>query len=808
MESLPDSSTRKASIIHSLYNAFLSTSNYEDVSNALKITACELEKNCGDECFSISAVGHAHIDLAWLWPIRETKRKGIRTFATALKNMDKYSDYIFGASQPQLYQWIKEAEPALYEKIKEQIKAGRWEVQGGMWVEPDTNLPGGESLVRQLLYGKKFFQDEFSIDVKSLWLPDVFGYSGALPQLLKKAGIKYFMTTKLSWNEFNQFPYHTFTWKGIDGTEVLVHLPPNDTYNSPANPQHILRSKEQYLEKGMGQNALMLFGIGDGGGGPGEEHLERLQREKHLSGLVPVKQEHSAQFFEKLDNGTNYPVWNGELYFEKHIGTYTTQAKNKMRNRQLEFTLRNTELLCSLAMVWQKEYCYPQSELESLWKEVLLYQFHDILPGSSIKRVYDESLQRYECINQNLEQRISHLLCGEPEQSNSYAVFNSLGWEVSEWRKLNDCWVFVKAKPLSVSTIKMNPEKPDFSQVKASDFNLENDVVSVKFNIDGSIAGVFDKTLQREALSGSGNVLSITADDIGADAWDFSPIIFDRKREGLELKQQHFYSDGPKAIAEFVWEYNLSTIKQCISITLGSKRVNIETEANWKESKKMLRASFPINIHTKEATCDIQFGSIKRPTHSNTSWDAAQYEVCAHKYVDLSQYNCGVALLNNCKYGHRIKDNTIDIDLLRSTNYPGANADQGIHRFAYAILPHTGGSSEVIRDAYEFNIPLLIKATSATRVPFAGRSLLYCENKNVIIETVKKAEADGSIIVRLFEAFGSDGTVRMHFGFDVKSVQVVNLLEQELEQEEVAYQNNTCDFFIKPFEVVTLKVMR
>ena len=406
MEQLPEDSARHQKILFSLVAAFNVMKNY-DSSEAIKareILALELNKKCGDESLRISAIGHAHIDLAWLWPLRETIRKGARTFSTVLRNMEKYPDYVFGASQPQLYAWMKDKYPNLYKKIKDKIAEGRWEAQGGMWVEADTNVTSGESLVRQILYGQEFFREEFGKNMKVLWLPDVFGYSAALPQILKKSDIDYFMTIKLSWSEYNQFPHHTFNWEGIDGSQVLAHMPPEGTYNSSASPKAITTAEKNFKDKGISEECLMLFGIGDGGGGPGEEHLERLKREKNLNGIVPVKQEKSIDFFNRIGkDASKYKTWRGELYLEKHQGTYTTQARNKKLNRKMELALRELEYASVLAWMKSKKE-YPQSEIEMIWKEVLLYQFHDILPGSSIKRVYDESLERYEYLLKHTEE--------------------------------------------------------------------------------------------------------------------------------------------------------------------------------------------------------------------------------------------------------------------------------------------------------------------------------------------------------------------------------------------------------------------
>ena len=397
---LPATSARAVSLRQALVRAAGLLRDITDAKAAVAraILAPLLAARGSDRSLTISAVGHAHMDLAWLWPIRETIRKCGRTFATTLDLMERYPDYVFGASQPQQYDWVKEHYPDLYARIKRRVAEGRWEVQGAMWVEPDTNLPGGEALIRQILYGKRFFREEFGKDPDCLWVPDVFGYSGALPQILAKSGVPYFMTQKLSWSLVTRHPYHTFWWEGIDGSKVLAHMPPEATYDSAADPRSVLAAAQNFLEKGVSDRCLMLFGIGDGGGGPGEEHLERLAREADLAGLCPVVQEPARAFFHHIAaDGARLPTWSGELYLERHQGTYTTQGRIKRFNRKLELALRELELMAAMAAIFAGM-PYPRARLERIWKEVLLYQFHDILPGSSITRVYDEATPRYEAL--------------------------------------------------------------------------------------------------------------------------------------------------------------------------------------------------------------------------------------------------------------------------------------------------------------------------------------------------------------------------------------------------------------------------
>jgi len=811
MKVLPENSARAHSIFHALNKASLVLNDFteDEALLARKILLPELQKKGGDPSLSISAIGHAHIDLAWLWPIRETKRKAARTFSTALMMMDKYPDYVFGASQPQLYAWVKENYPELYKKIKKKIAKGRWEPQGGMWVEADTNVSGGEALVRQLLYGKRFFKQEFNKGMRVLWLPDVFGYSGALPQLLRKSGIDYFMTIKLSWNVHNKFPHHTFIWKGIDGSEVLAHMPPEGTYNSEASPLSIKKAENEYIDKGVATECLMLFGIGDGGGGPGESHLERLQREKNLDGLPPVKQEPSINFFDRLNTArASYKTWVGELYLEKHQGTLTSQSRNKRCNRKTEIALRELEFISTVAHV-RGSRIYPDAVLEDLWKETLLYQFHDILPGSSIKRVYSESLNRYKEMSDIISAYLK--LAYSSVFPNTPVVYNTLSWHRTQWIKHKDSWFKVTVPPMGYAPLKII--KQDYSKdafAEADSNSLENDILRVIFGEDGSITSVFDKEAGSEVLKhgAKGNVLTVYHDH--GDAWDFSIQYNKRPSMRFNLEASHYEKDGPRVVMYQTYTYGNSRIEQSIMLTNGSRRIDFETKAYWQEDNKMLRTSFPVDISAMDATCDIQFGSIKRPTHENTSFDMAKYEISAQKWVDISQPDYGVALLNDCKYGYCVNGNTLDLNLLRSPGYPDESADRGEHLFTYSLYPHLGDhiTGKVNQAAYELNMPLTIQEShmSSSFPENYGESFSFIEldNDSVVVEAVKKAEDSEDVIIRLYECNGSTVPVKMKLGITPESVFLTNLMEQEL--QEAKLKDNIIEIDFKPFEIITLKL--
>jgi len=886
---LSEDKARYHSLLHSLNRAAneLRLYNNEEARRARDILSKELKKKGGDPSLKVNALGHAHIDLAWLWPIRETIRKGARTFSTVLRNMERYPDYVFGASQAQLYQWVKDYYPALYDEVKERIREGRWEVQGAMWVEADTNISGGEALIRQVLLGKRFFQEEFGKDIKNLWLPDVFGYTAALPQILKKSGVDYFMTIKLSWSKFNKHPHHTFWWEGLDGSRILAHMPPEGNYNSSAAPRAVVNSEKEFLDKGIGDECLLLFGIGDGGGGPGEEHLERLKREKNLEGLIPVSQGPAQAFFDRIDTEDSlYKTWKGELYLEFHQGTYTSQGRNKRYNRKMELALRELEF----AAAWNvlktgskkiTEDIYPSDFLDKTWKETLLYQFHDILPGSSIARVYSESLERYEKMLQETEVAVKGIYTAlgnfkEKQEAgragskavagNCVRVFNSLSWEREEWLSYNDTWIKAKvpamgyrvlvAEDLKGGTITDTDTDTDTAtatdtatdtaidtaidtatvtgqiladgtpaslpyndnilhntKISEKQNTLENESYVIVFSPDGFIQSIYDKEEKREVIAAGETANKLVLYEDQGDAWDF-PIYYDEiPGEALILTESKVYREGPKLIRlnRFRTASGESQLEQKVILTGESRRIDFVTQAAWKECAKMLRTSFPVNVRAQEATCEIQFGNIKRPTHRNTSWDMAKYEVSAHKWVDMSQGDYGVALLNDCKYGHKLKDNVIDLNLLRSTAYPDTAADQGRHEFTYSLYPHKGDYIEgrVVRAGYELNVPLQVLPADDCPMTGEAESLVSVEAENIIVEAVKKCEESGDLILRLYECHGKGVRTKINLAFEPEEIQLVDLMEKETSQAGLmkdTVTGNSCILEFKPFEINTLKI--
>lgn len=799
--------------------------NTKEIKAADKILAPLLKKESEDNVLEVSAIGHSHLDLAWLWPIRETIRKGARTFSTVIDLMKKYPDYVYGSSQPQLFLWIKENYPELYSEIKKLVKQGRFELQGAMWVEADTNLSSGESLVRQLLHGKRFFKEEFGVEINNLWLPDVFGYSAAMPQILKKAGVKYFMTQKLSWNKINVFPHHSFKWQGLDGSQVLSHMLPENTYNSGATPHTLMKNASEYRNIDVSDKCLTLFGIGDGGGGPGLEHLERLDRAKNMYKMPKVTQRKSSEFFDEWEKDADkFPVWFGELYLEMHQGTFTTQAKNKWFNRKIEFALREAELAAVQAYIFLNEE-YPREFFDKTWKEYLLYQFHDILPGSSIPRVYEESVERYEIMLDEIEEFItstqSKLAQASAKSPCTKAsgdifaeniVFNSLPWDRSEWVAMNDSWKKINVPAMSFAEA-IATEQSSY-ELKFNENKIENEKLKIKFDKNGAVSSLYDKELKKEFVAKGEKINKFAVYRDNGDAWDFPLNYADSKPDFMELVKMKTKIIGPFVICEQLYEYKTSSLKQQIVISADSKRIDFNTELSWNENKTMLRAVFPVNLLADEATYEIQFGHVKRPTHNNTSWDLAKSEVPAQKWADLSQGDCGIAILNDSKYGHKIKNGVMELNLLRSVPYPDkANAavctDQQEHEFSYALLPHAEDpvSAKVAKHAYEFNCPLRVLPAVAQKKTKIDSSFLFKVNPdNIIIESAKLAESSDNVILRLYESErkGTESTLSLSDKFS--KAYETNLMEEKI--LELKIKKSECKLKFKPFEIKTVMLKK
>lgn len=798
----------------------------------------------------IHATGHAHIDVAWLWTLGQTRRKSERTLYNVIRLMEQFPSYHFSQSQPQLYQFIKEDQPQLFEAIKQRIQEGRWEPMGGMWVEADCNLSGAESLARQFLLGRTFFREHFGKDAESpvLWLPDVFGYAWALPQLIKQAGLKYFMTIKIGWSQYNRLPYDTFLWQGMDGTQILTHFSTvkefgseyASTYNSMANPKEALGTWQNFQQKEMQRDLLMAYGYGDGGGGPTREMLENIEVMKNFPALPQVQQSSVKKFFETIEPLTAskmMPVWNGELYLEYHRGTYTTQARNKRANRKAEFLLHDTEFLAAYALSITN-YAYPAQQLNDAWKTICLNQFHDIIPGSSIGPVYEESQAQYAALTQDVTQLrdealqtlASHLeadlILVNPTSftqpalvflpGDSFQRFAFDGKPVPAQDTDSGVWLDAgELAPYSVtalhrtSNVKGQTSRPTSSPGTPT---LENDYLRVEFNPDGDITRIFDKTAQREVLPPNAVVNQFQAFEDRPkswDAWDVDIFYDDKLWLAEPASSIKFVEYGAlRQTIEIKRKILNSEYTQRISLTYNSQRIDFDTHINWQERHTMLKVAFPVDILAPQATYEIQWGNVTRPTHRNTSWDWARFETCAQKWVDLSEGDYGVSLLNDCRYGHDIRDNVMRITLLRSPTIPDPMADFGKHEFKYSLYPHAGSWNEATqREAYLLNDPIVAYKSSVTSDQSSVtslQSLVSCDSPNVIIETIKRAQDGDGIIVRLYESQRKRGQVRVRFRSELEAAWVTNLLEEN--EATLSVDQSSIILNLKPYQIMTLRV--
>lgn len=763
-----------------------------DAAEIRKEIAPLLAKKNSSAAFEYLAVGHAHLDLAWKWPLRESRRKGGRTFSTQLHNIEKYPDYIFGASQAHLYNWIKEDYPEIYKRVLEAAKTPNWEVQGATWVEMDSNLISGESMIRQFYYGKKFFREEFNQDMKILWLPDSFGYSACLPQVMKLADVPYFLTQKMSWNTVNKFPYHTFKWQSPDGSEVFAHMLPDETYNSPVKGSRLKFGEKNYQERAISNHAIMLYGIGDGGAGPGYEHIERMHRLGNLSHMPKVTPKKALDSFKILDDGkTNYPTHIGELYLEKHQGTYTTQSRNKKYNRKCEFALKNYEYLMFLAKQRKIDIPISADELEKIWKEILLYQFHDILPGSSINRVYEESIKRYETILKKLNMSISILasaLFGK-------GLLNLNPFSRKGVFRIDDKWYGCDVPAMGFAPVSQMKRINKF-RVKATQNTIENDKLLVKFK-DGCIISLFDKTLNYEFIK-RGEKAGVFSDytDIG-DCWDIRPVNYKKTKRNAKCISFETLMNGAAASARAKFKLGRSTIEAEYIINQDSELLEIEIKIDCHQKKRMLRIEFPVNVISNECSFNVPFGHIKRATTENNSVEKAQYEVSGQKFVDMSNDKYGISIINDCKYGYRCKENIIDINLIRSpAGGPGSNVDQGEHTLKLALYTHKGRlNSDTYRYCYEINNELTVLSGTGSCDRF---SPYKCNNKNIVLEAVKIADDNGSAVMRLYNCSENYEECSVNFdGYTVKGV--TNIMEDEIIPFDGMLK-------FRPFELKLLKI--
>ncbi|MDX6361997.1 MAG: alpha-mannosidase, partial [Streptomyces sp.] len=823
MHELPLGSSRRHEILHALRRA-AGAVDPTDVPNtaaaARSRLADVLARPAHASAHTVSAVGHAHIDSAWLWPVRETVRKCARTFTNMTTLAEEYPELVFACSSAQQYAWMKEQRPEIFARMKKAAADGNWVPVGGMWVEADGNLPGGEALARQLVYGRRFFAEEFGVEQHGVWLPDSFGYTAAYPQLAKLAGAQWFLTQKLSWNETNRLPHHTFDWEGIDGTRIFTHFPPVDSYVASLTAGELAHAESNFADKGVATRSLAPFGHGDGGGGPTRSMLEKARRLRDLEGSPKVVIEPPDTFFAAARaEQDQLPVWRGELYLENHRGTYTSQARTKRGNRRSEALLREAELWAATAAV-RAGAPYPYARLESLWRRVLLNQFHDILPGSSIAWVHRQAEREYAEIHGELEAVIADAvgrLPGGPALLNAGPLARREVVAVPEFaggQRLADgrTAVLAEAGPLASGGTVKAPREAVTAEAKNGGFVLDNGVLTVVVDRRGLLTSVYDHTAQREAIApgAAGNLLQLHPDDPNLwSAWNLDSYYRDTVRDLDEAEAVTLVDEGPLLASVRVERaHGSSRFVQHLELTAESRQVTVRNDIDWQERDTVLKAAWPLDVHAERESAEIQFGHVQRPTHENTSWDAARFELWAHRWVHVGERRWGAALLTDSTYGHDVRRDTredggttttVRLSLLRAPHSPDPQADRGNHSFSYALLAGAG-IEEAIAGGYALNLPL-------RPAPAAARALVAVDTTDVLVESVKLADdRSGDVVVRLYEACGGATSARLSAGFALAAVFDCDLLEQPERELALASGEAATDLRLRPFQIRTLRL--
>lgn len=848
MESEEDRDPNYAILMRSLNEAanLWAMEGRDSLPRCRKVVRDALQSLRGGPSHTMTPVGHAHLDTAWLWPLRITRLKMAHTTANQLRLIERYPEYVFVHSQACQYEWLEQEYPKLFAQVKDALSRDQWEALGSMWVEADCNLTGGESLVRQFLYGKRYFRNKLGVETEDMWLPDVFGYSAALPQILRKFGIKAFFTQKISWNQFNVFPHNTFWWQGIDGSRVWTHFSPANTYCGNCEPKELLTSVKNHKDHGRCDHSLYCFGFGDGGGGPTERHLEFLRRARSCEALPEMRtKKRAADFFrEARSKSVDLATWNGELYFEYHRGTYTSQAANKLNNRVSEFLLRDAEYLACFRDDYPRT--YPSRAIEETWKLVLLNQFHDIIPGSSVREVYEDSKKDYakvagigaKIIQESLQNLGKHFHIEGRERP--IAIFQNatergqgeIPWTeedvpqslavgadhlpvqlVNEFgeRKIIFHVPREALGTVMVGDLSSQPPNARF-RLKTGGRRLENDQFSVRFDGNGNITSITsldDRPIEFIAPGKLGNMFQILDDHpLFWSAWDVDIYAQETARDLPKCDSFEIVERGPvRVAAEVVRTFGKSRIRQRISLG-PTPGIRFDTEVDWHETDTMLKVAFPVNVNSTRATHEIQFGNVERPTHTNTSWDMAKFETCAQKWVDLSEGGHGVALLNVGKYGYDVRGNVMRLSLLRSPKAPDPQCDMGVHRFTYVLLPHYDQyfHAGVVAASYALNAPMRYaflkqgKGGDLTALP----PLFSCEDRNLVIESVKKAEDSDHLVVRLYECHNTRGIGELSSARRIRRAWLADLEETPLSELEVV--DNLVLFEYKPFEILTIVI--
>jgi alpha-mannosidase len=774
---------------------------------AAEILRSLYERHAAGGPHEVSAVGHAHLDTAWLWPLEESRRKARRTFATQVRLMDEYPEHVFAASQAQHYAWVREDDPALWEDVRARVQRGQWAPVGGTWIEPDCNLPSGESLARQLLHGQRFFERELGRRCTELWQPDVFGYTGQLPQLMRQAGMSRFLSQKLSWNRFNRPEHHTFTWQGIDGSEVLTHFPPADTYNAEATVAELRRDVHEYRDHERAAASLHVFGHGDGGGGPTRAMLERLRRARDLRGLPRTTPRHPQEFFDRLEaSARDLRTIVGELYLEYHRGTYTTQAALKRGNRRCESALHDAELLAAVAARLGRAPC-PRAALTAAWRTLLLTQFHDILPGTSITEVNERARADLAAVEAAAEEVAAAALAALGEGGATRAPVNTTPWgrravAPDPAGELVLCEVPPHGAGRVVAL--RPPDAVRLEHTPGGGAVLENAHLRATLSPGGTIDSLHHKAAGREALAAPANRLELYEDrPVAWDAWDIDPAHLDTRADVPPAAGIAEASAHPLR-AEVAFEREVgarSRLRQVVRLDAGAHRLEIHTTASWHEDHRLLKVAFPLAVRAPDATYETAFGAASRPTHRSTRHDLARYEVPGHRWADLSEHGFGVAVLTDSKYGYSADGDTLRVSLLRAPAQPDPHADRGEHAFAYALAPHVGTWQDagVVAEARAFCTPLRWAALARAE-PWAE----VRDAPGLVLDTVKPAEDSDALVLRLYEAHGGRGRARVRLGLPFSGARRSNVLEDDLGPAEVDGDAILVDH--RPWQIVTLLV--
>ncbi|MFC1438770.1 glycoside hydrolase family 38 C-terminal domain-containing protein [Streptacidiphilus sp. N1-10] len=839
MHQLPEGSSRRHGILHALRQAADAVDPTDvpgTAARARQRLADVLARPANASAHTVSAVGHAHIDSAWLWPVRETVRKCARTFTNMTTLAQEYPELVFACSSAQQYAWMKEQYPEVFARIKKAVAEGSWAPVGGMWVEADGNLPGGEALARQLVHGRRFFAEEFGIEQHGVWLPDSFGYTAAYPQLARLAGARWFLTQKLSWNETNRLPHHTFAWEGIDGSRIFTHFPPVDSYNAELTGAELAHAENNFAEKGVATRSLVPFGHGDGGGGPTPSMLEKARRLRDLEGSPRVVVEAPDAFFAAAAaEHEQLPVWRGELYLENHRGTYTSQARTKRGNRRAEALLREAELWAATAAV-RAGADYPHQRLERIWQRVLLNQFHDILPGSSIAWVHRQAEREYGEIHRELEEIIGAAVAelpGAPAFLNSgplarreiafltpdqeHSAASTQGQLLSDGRLA----LLAEAPALGSGTATA-PAQPVTARAEDGGYVLDNGRLRVVVDRRGLVTSAYDHMARREAIApgAAGNLLQVHPDDPNLwSAWNLDPYYRDTVRDLDQADSVTLVDAGPLLASVRVERtHGASRFVQHIELAAESAWLTVRNDIDWQERDTVLKAAWPIDVHAEHESAEIQFGHVRRPTHENTSWDAARFELWAHRWIHVGEHGWGAALLTDSTYGHDVhrdtradggSTTTVRLSLLRAPHSPDPQADRGRHRFSYALAPGAG-VEQAVAGGYALSLPLRPAAAQAA-------PLIALDNDRVVVESVKLADdRSGDVVVRLYESGGGTAEARLTAGFPLAGARDCDLLERPWPQPAPGEPEHRPALLtqgpdgirlrLRPFQILTLRL--